>query len=102
MIKNDHKYTELKEWDYNIYGNLRNKIIYRIDIVSNSISFNFDKRIRIYWLYILIEEGVNLLIACYYLTFEEKFRYTFTLMVLGDEIKSKQNLWKYNKLSLHC
>ena len=25
MIKNDHKYKELKEWDCNVYGNPRNK-----------------------------------------------------------------------------
>ena len=25
MIKNDHKYKESKEWDYNIHGNKRNK-----------------------------------------------------------------------------
>ena len=25
MIKNDHKYKESKEWDYNIYWNRRNE-----------------------------------------------------------------------------
>ena len=53
------------------------KIIYRIDIVSNSIlltaEMDFDKKLRIYWLYIPIEEGINLLIAWYCLTFEENF-----------------------------
>ena len=35
----------------------------------------------------------------HYEEFQEKFCYTFTLMVVGDGIKSKQNLRKCNKLS---
>ena len=67
MIKNDHKYKESKEWDYNIHGNKRNKNHLKDRYCFKlTAEMTFDKRIGIYWLYILIEEGINLLIACYY------------------------------------